>query len=188
LSQQSNWQVVADAANGKEAVEQAFKTKPDVAIVDYYLPILDGADVTKQIRKGSPCTEVLIFTRREDNCVVQGVLRAGALGYLLKSDPAHLLIAAVATVADHKPFFTGVVSAALLRSFLTKRNADALTPRERAVVQLVAEGHTSKQIGSILNLGVKTIATHRAAAHHKLHLRSTAGLVRYAVRNRIIEA
>jgi DNA-binding NarL/FixJ family response regulator len=188
LSQQSTWQVVADAANGKEAVEQAIKTKPDVAIVDYSLPILNGADVTRQIRRGSPATEVLIFTSRDDSSVVQDVLRAGALGYLLKSDASHLLIAAVETIAAHKPFFTSVVSAALLRSFLTQCNADALTARERSVVQLVAEGHTNKEIASILNLGMKTVESHRAAAHHKLHLHSTAGLVRYAIRNNMVTA
>ena len=181
LSDQSNWQVVADAANGKEAVEQAIATTPDVAIVDYALPILNGADVTRQIRKGSPATKVIIFAERDDSSVVQDVLRAGARGYLLKSDANHLLIAAVETVAAHKPFFTGVVSAALLRSFLAQGNADALTARERSVIQLVAEGHTNKEIASILNLGVKAVETHRAGAHHKLQLHSTAGLVRYAV-------
>ena len=188
LSEQSNWQVVADAANGKEAVEQAIRTTPDVAIVGLSLPIWNGADVTRQIRKGSPATEVIIFTMRDDSSVVQDVLRAGALGYLLKSDATHLLIAAVETVAAHKPFFTGVVSATLLRSFLTQGNADALTARERSVVQLVAEGHTNKEIASILNLSVKTVETHRAGAHHKLRLHSTAGLVRYAVRNKMVSA
>ena len=188
LSQQSNWQVVADAANGKEAVEQAITTKPDVAIVDYSLPIWNGAEVTRQIRKDNPATEVLIFTMRDDSRVVQDVLRAGARGYLLKSDATHLLIAAVETVAAHKPFFTGVVSAALLGSFLTKGNPDALTTRERSVVQLVAEGHTNKEIASILNLGMKTVQTLRAGAHHKLRLHSTAGLVRYAVRNKMVPA
>jgi DNA-binding NarL/FixJ family response regulator len=188
LSEQSTWQVVADAANGKEAVEQAIATTPDVAIVDYALPILNAADVTRQIRKGSPATKVIIFAERDDSSVVQDVLRAGARGYLLKSDANHLLIAAVEAVAAHKPFFTGVVSAALLRSFLAQGNVDALTARERSVVQLVAEGHTNKTIASILNLDVKAVETHRAAAHHKLHLHSTAGLVRYAVRNNMVSA
>jgi len=188
LSQQPDWRVVADAADGKAAVEQAIRTTPDVAIVDYSLPILNGADVTKRIRMGSPATEVLIFTMRDDSSVVQDVLRAGALGYLLKSDDTHLIIAAVETIAAHKPFFTGVVSAALLRSFLSKGNADALTARERSVVRLVAEGHTNKKIASILHLGVKAVETHRAAAHHKLRLHSTAGLVRYAVRNNMVSA
>ena len=188
LSEQPNWQVVADAANGKEAVEQAIKTKPDVAIVDYSLPIWNGAEVTRQIRKDNPATEVLIFTMRDDSRVVQDVLRAGARGYLLKSDATHLLIAAVETVAAHKPFFTSGVSAVLLRSFLTQGNADVLTPRERSVVQLIAEGRTNKEIASILNLGVKTVDCHRAAAHHKLHLHSTAELVRYAVRNKMVSA
>jgi DNA-binding NarL/FixJ family response regulator len=95
---------------------------------------------------------------------------------------------AVETVAEHKPFFTGMVSEALLQSFLTKGNDSPLTARERSVVQLIAEGHSNKKIASILNLSVKTVETHRAAAHRKLNLRSTADLVRYAIRNKIIEA
>ena len=188
LSDQSNWQVVADAANGKEAVEQAIATTPDVAIVDYALPILNGVDVTRQIRKGSPATKVIIFAERDDSSVVQDVLRAGARGYLLKSDANHLLIAAVETVAAHKPFFTGVVSATLLRSFLAQGNADALTARERCVIQLIAEGHSNKKIAAILNISVKTIESHRETVRHKLALNSTAGLVRYAVRNNMVSA
>ena len=188
LSEQSNWQVVADAANGKEAVEQAIATTPDVAIVDLLLADLERSGRDEADPQGQPGHRGDHFCQRDDSSVVQDVLRAGALGYLLKSDANHLLIAAVETVAAHKPFFTGVVSAALLRSFLTKGNADALTARERSVVQLVAEGHSNKEIASILNLGVKTVETHRAAAHHKLRLHSTAGLVRYAVRNKMVSA
>jgi DNA-binding NarL/FixJ family response regulator len=116
------------------------------------------------------------------------LLQAGALGYLLKSDARQLLLTAVDTVAAHKPFFTGMVAETLRQSFLTKGQVNSLSLRERSVVQLIAEGHSNKRIARILNLGVKTVETHRASAHHKLSISSTANLVRYAVRNRIIEA
>jgi DNA-binding NarL/FixJ family response regulator len=171
LSEQPNWQVVAEAADGKEAVAQVLKTAPDVAIVDYSLPLLNGVEVTRQIRKRSP-----------------DMLRAGALGYVLKSEAHRLLLAAVETVAEHKPFFTGMVSETLRQAFLTKGGDSPLTARERSVVQLIAEGHSNKKAAFILNLSVKTIETHRAAVLRKLDMHSTAGLVRYAIRNKMIEA
>jgi DNA-binding NarL/FixJ family response regulator len=188
LSEREGWQVVAEAADGKEAVAQALATLPDVAIVDYSLPILNGVEVTRQIRRRSPSTEVLIFTMHDTNTLIHDLLQAGALGYLLKSDANRLLLTAVETVAEHKPFFTGIVSEALRQAFMTKGMDSPLSPRERSVVQLIAEGHSNKKIASILNLSVKTVETHRANAHNKLELHSTAELVRYAIRNKLIEA
>ena len=188
LSEREGWQVVAEAADGKEAVAQALATAPDIAIVDYSLPLLNGVEVTRQIRQRSPSTEVIIFTAHDNDGLIHDLFKAGALGYLLKSDAKRLLLTAVETVADHKPFFTGMVSETLLQSFLTKGNNSPLTARERSVVQLIAEGHSNKRIASILNLSVKTVETHRASAHRKLNLNSTAALVRYAIRNNIIEA
>jgi DNA-binding NarL/FixJ family response regulator len=188
LSEQPNWQVVAEAADGKEAVAQALKTAPDVAIVDYSLPLFNGLEVTRQIRQRSPGTEVVIFTMHDNNSLIHDLLRAGALGYLLKSDAKRLLLTAVETVAEHEPFFTGMVSETLRQSFLTKGDDGPLTARERSVLQLIAVGHTSKRIASILNLSIKTVETHRAAAHRKLNIHSTAGLVRYAIRNKMIDA
>ena len=188
LSEQSNCQVVAEAADGKEAVAQALKTAPHVAIVDYSLPLLNGVEVTRQIRQRSPGTEVIIFTMHDNNGLIRDLLQAGALGYLLKSDAKRLLLAAVETVAEHKPFFTGMVSETLRQSFLTEGNDGPLSARERSVLQLIAEGHSSKKAASILNLSVKTVETHRAAIHRKLDIHSTAGLVRYAIRNKMIDA
>jgi DNA-binding NarL/FixJ family response regulator len=187
LSEQPDWQVVAEAADGKEAVAQALKTAPDVAIVDYSLPVLNGVEVTRQIRQRSPSTEVIIFTH-DNNSLIHDLLQAGALGYLLKSDAKRLLLTAVETVAEHKPFFTGMVSKTLLQSFLTKGNDSPLTARERAVLQLIAVGHSNKRAAASLSLSVKTIETHRGAVCRKLNIHSTAALVRYAVRNKIIEA
>lgn len=188
LNERPQWEVVAEAADGRDAVALAQKTKPDVAIVDYALPLLNGAEVTRQVRLRNPQTEVIIFTMHDNSNLIHELLQAGALGYLLKSDARRLLIAAIETVASHKPFFTGLVSEALLQSYLAKGNDTPLTARERSVLQLIAEGHSNKEIGSILNLSVKTIETHRAAVHRKLNLDSTAALVRYAIRNNIIQA
>jgi DNA-binding NarL/FixJ family response regulator len=188
LSGQPDWQVVAEAADGKEAVALVLKTTPDVAIVDHSLPILNGVEVTRQIRQRCPGTEVIIFTMHDNNGLIRELLQAGALGYLLKSDAKRLLLTAVETVGQHKPFFTGMVSETLLRSFLTKGNDGPLTARERSVLQLIAEGHSNKRAASILNLSMKTVETHRAAIHRKLNLNSTTGLVRYAIRNKIIDA
>ena len=188
LSERPGWEVVAEAADGKEAVAQAIKTTPDVAVIDYSLPFLNGVEVTKQIRQHSPNTAVLIFTMHDNSNLIHDLLQAGALGYVLKSDIQRLLVSAIDTVAQHKPFFTGTAIDATLHAFRTKGRASPLTVRERCVVQLIAEGNRNKEIASILNLSVKTVETHRQAVRHKLDLRSTADLVRYAVRNNIIEA
>ncbi len=188
LSEQPNWQVVAEAADGKEAVAQAVETAPHVAIVDYSLPVLNGLEVTRQIRQRSPGTEVIIFTMHDNDTLIRDLLHAGALGYVLKSEAHRLLLAAVETVAEHKPFFSGMVSEMLRRSFLTERDDGPLTARERSVLQLIAEGHSNKRAASILNLSVKTIEAHRTAVLRKLNIHSTAGLVRYAVRYKMIDA
>ena len=124
----------------------------------------------------------------DTNSLVHDLLQAGALGYVLKSDAHRLLLAAVETVAEHKPFFTGMVSETLRQAFLTKGDGGPLSARERSVLQLIAVGHSNKKTASILNLSVKTIETHRTAVHRKLNINSTAGLVRYAVRNKMIDA
>jgi DNA-binding NarL/FixJ family response regulator len=187
LAERPDWEVVAEAADGKEAVAEATKTKPDVAIIDYSLPFLNGVEVTRQIRQCSPDTAVIIFTTHDSNIIIHASLQAGALGYVLKSDAQRLLVTAIDTVAQHKPFFAGPAAAAL-HAFQTTGSDSPLSARERSVVQLIAEGQSNKKIATILGLSVKTVETHRAAAHHKLELRSTAALVRYAIRNHLIEA
>src|SRR5215212_5873306 len=142
------------------------------------------------VRTRVPGTEVLIFTMHDTATLVREVLEAGARGFLLKSDARRFLIAAVESLAAHKPFFTGKVSQALLETYLSKGAMDegALTSREKAVVQLIAEGKTNKQIADILNISTKTVETHRALALHKLNLDTTAALIRYAIRNKLVEA
>jgi DNA-binding NarL/FixJ family response regulator len=189
LEAQSNWQVVAEASDGKEAVEKAAQTKPDVAVIDYSLPLINGIEATRQIRARLPKTEVLIFTMHDSETLIQELLKAGARGYLLKSDAKRHLIGAIQSLAGHEPFFTAKVSETLLVSFLARphREGSILTNRERGVVQLIAEGHTNKQVANLLNISLKTVETHRATIMRKLDLSSSAALVRYAIRNRIVE-
>ena len=189
LEAQPAWQVVAEVGDGKDAIAKAIELKPEVAIVDYSLPLMNGAEVTRQIRTRAPMTEVLIFTMHDSDALVGEVLHAGARAFLLKSDAQHYLVAAVESLSGHKPFFTGRLTEKLLETFLSAQTQEAplLSPRERVVVQLITEGNSNKDMSGILNLSVKTIETHRAAAMRKLNLTSTAALVRYAIRNKLIE-
>ncbi len=190
LEAHGGWEVVAEARDGKEAISKAVETAPDIAIIDYSLPIMNGVEATRQIRARLPTTEILIFTMHDSDALIGELLEAGARGYLLKSDAKQHLIAAVESLADHEPFFTGRVSRRLLETFLSKqpgRVDTPLSPRERVVVQLIAEGHSNKEMSDILDLSVKTIEAHRAAAMRKLNVTSTAAVVRYAIRNKLAE-
>jgi DNA-binding NarL/FixJ family response regulator len=185
------WEVVAIAADGKEAVQKALETRPDVAIVDYSLPLSNGIDVTRQIRVQLPRTEVLIFTMHDSEALIAELLQAGARGYLLKSDANLYLIAAIEALSLHKPYFTSQVSEALIQSFSSGRASgerSPLTARERQVVQLISEGYSNKVVAKLLSISSKTVETHRMTVMRKLNLGSSANLVRYAIRNRIIEA
>ena len=190
LEAHAGWTVVAEAADGKAAIVKALEFKPDVAILDYSIPLVNGVEATRQIRKRNPQIEVLIFTMHDSETLVGEVLDAGARAYLLKSDAKEHLISAIEALAVHKPFFSGQVSEKLLETYLLAqkgRLGAVLSPRERGVVQLIAEGHTNKAISAILDLNIKTIESHRAAAMRKLNITSTAGIVRYAIRNKLIE-
>jgi len=189
IESQPNWQVVAEAADGKEAVQKALETKPDVGVIDYSLPLINGVDATRQIRSALPQTEVLIFTMHDNATIIQELLKAGARGYLLKTDAQRHLIGAIEALAVHKPFFTTKISEALLDSFISRpaRERSLLTHRERSIVELVAKGYTNKQIARLLKISVKTVETHRGAIRSKLNLSSPAALIRYAIRNHIAE-
>jgi len=190
LEAHPNWEVVAEASDGKEAILKAIETKPDVAVLDYSLPLVNGVEATRQIRARLPRTEVLIFTMHDNESLIEELLKAGARGYLLKSDASRHLIAAIESLEIHKPLFTARVSEALLESVLTKTSdvGSILSHRERAVVQLIAKGHTNKETGELLNISLKTVESHRASVMRKLNLASSADLVRYAIRNRLVEA
>jgi DNA-binding NarL/FixJ family response regulator len=189
LEGHEGWEVVGEARDGKEAIDQALATRPDVVILDYAMPLVNGVEAARQIRGRVRGVEVLIFTMHDTDSLVRDVLEAGARGFLLKSDAKQFLISAVESLAAHKPFFTGKVSQALLEAYLSKGIADqsALSSREKAVVQLIAEGKTNKEMADILSISTKTVETHRAAAMGKLNLDTTAALIRYAIRNKLVE-
>jgi DNA-binding NarL/FixJ family response regulator len=191
LESKAGWQVCAEAANGREAVEKAGELQPDVAILDIGMPLLNGVDATRQIRKVSPLTEVLILTMHDSEHMIQGVLDAGAHGYILKDDADRNLLAAVESLRKHKPYLSSRVSAAAATAQPStdgiERPARRLTPREREIVQLLAEGKSNKEIATYLNISVKTAETHRANIMLKMNFHSVTELVRYAVKNKIIQ-
>jgi DNA-binding NarL/FixJ family response regulator len=192
LESQPNWEVCAEAANGRDALEKVTQLKPDVAIVDIGMPELNGLDATRQIVKACPQTEVLILTMHQSDEVVREVLHAGARGYVLKSDADQSLIAAVETLRQHKPFLTPVVTDLVLFRY---RNGNGeldaqtcrLTPRERQIVQLLSEGRSNKEVAASLDISIRTAETHRAAIMRKLNIASLSDLVRYAIRNKLVE-
>lgn len=194
LEEQVGWTVCAEAANGREAVEAAVEAGPDVAVLDFSMPELNGLEATRRIRQVAPRVEVLVFTMHESEELIREVLAAGARGYLLKSDATRQLIPAVECLARHKPFFSGRVSEVLLEGYLKGGEAstvglasDRVTSREREIIQLLAEGNSNKDIARRLTLSVKTVETHRAAVMRKLELNSLADIIRWAIRNNIIQ-
>ena len=194
LEKQPGWKVVAEATNGREAVEKTKELKPDVSILDISMPSLNGLEAARQIvASGSP-TKVLILTMHHSDPLIQQMLKAGVRGYVLKSDAASELVHAVEAVQRNKTFFTSNVP----RVFLDERkkppknngqdHALRLTPRQREIVQLLAEGKNSREIAATLGTTFKTVETHRANIMRRLECHSVTELVRYAIRNDIIEA
>jgi DNA-binding NarL/FixJ family response regulator len=189
LEGRPGWEVVAEAHDGKEAVAGAIEKRPDVAIVDYSMPLMTGVEVARRIREHQLATEILIFTMHDSNELALQAFQAGARAFLLKSDANKMLLAAVESLIVHKPFYAGAFSSQLKGLSTGKRDpSQTLSPREKTIVKLVAEGYSNKGVSAILNLSIKTTETHRAAAMRKLNINSTAGLVRYAVRAKLVEA
>jgi len=182
LAAQPGWEVVAEAADGRDAIGKARATKPDVAMLDCMMPPLNGVEATRRIRARVPETEVLIFTLHEDERLIEEILRAGARGYVLKSDVSGQLINVVQALAEHKPFFTSSVSETLLASMLTAQMNDGicLTDEERTVVRLIAEGHPNRKVAKVLDIARKTVDSRRTAIMRKLKLPSAAALILYA--------
>lgn len=199
LENHPGWEVCAEAKDGREAVDLASKVKPNVTLLDIGMPNLNGLEATRQILASSPEMPILILTMQDADNVVREVLRAGARGFLLKSDAGRDLVAAVEALQLQRTFFTTKVSQMVLDGFLERDNgedgsepvskpsSEALTSREREVIQLLAEGKTSKEVAVALNLSVKTAETHRTNLMRKLDLHSIADLTRYAVRNGIVQ-
>jgi DNA-binding NarL/FixJ family response regulator len=197
LMDEPGLEVVAEASNGREAVAKAAELEPDVVVLDVGMPELNGLEATRQIIRSGSRTEVLVLTVFETEEVIREVLRAGARGYVLKSDAGRLLLSGIEAVSQHKPFFTSRVADLVLAGFLSaeQRESEAaqpnqapLTPREREVLQLLAEGKTNKDVAQSLGIGVKTVETHRMNLMSKLQLHSVVDLVRYAIRHGIVPA
>ena len=192
LENHPGWTIVAEARDGYEAIEAARRTLPDVAVIDDAMPRMNGIETTHRIRQCLPATEVCVLTDCEDESVIANALRAGARGCVLKSQAEKELLSAIDALSRHHPHFSWIVSESLLDRVFNyadqSQTSDFLTPREREVVQLVAEGLSNKEVGKQLNLSIKTIETHRGAAMRKAGLSSTADLVRFAVRNHLVHA
>jgi DNA-binding NarL/FixJ family response regulator len=197
LENHPGWEVCGEAKDGRESVELAATTRPDIVLLDIGMPNLNGLEAARQILASSPDVAILILTMHDSDNVVREVLRAGARGYLLKSDAGRDLVAAVEALQGQRTFFTTRVSQMVLDGYLHREktghsikrddSAEVLTSREREVIQLLAEGKTSKEVAVALNLSVKTAETHRTNLMRKLGLHSVADLTRYAVRNGIVQ-
>jgi DNA-binding NarL/FixJ family response regulator len=193
LESHPGWEVCAEAKDGREAVEAAGKLKPDVLLLDIGMPNLNGLDAARQILATTPDARILIVTIHDSEQVVREVLAAGARGFVLKSDAGRDLLAAVEALQHRRTFFTPKVAQMMLDGFLRPQEETdpsgqcVLTPREREVIQLVAEGKTTKEVATALSLSVKTAETHRTNLMRKLNLHSVADLTLYAVRNGIVQ-
>ncbi len=195
LEVRPEWKICAEAANGREAVELAKQTKPDVVVMDISMPELNGLEATRQILKALPRTEVLILTLHESEQLIRRVVESGARAYVLKCDAGRNLVEGVSALSQHKGFFSSKVATVVVESHLKRgkttgrsnRIRDLLTAREREVVQLLAEEKSNKEIAATLRLSVHTVETHRSNVMRKLGTHSLSGLVRYAVRNKIVQ-
>lgn len=195
IEEQPGWEVVAEVSDGREAVEKAKVTRPDVIVLDIGMPSLNGLEATKQILKVDPKAKVLILTVHDSDQMIRQVLDAGASGYVLKTDAGRDLVTAIDALRRNKTFFTAKVGQMVLDGYLNKRTqaqqeveTGRLTMRQREVVQLLAEGKSSKEVAVVLGLSVKTAETHRANIMRRLNCSCVSELVRYAIRNNIIEA
>jgi DNA-binding NarL/FixJ family response regulator len=193
LESHAGWEVCGEATTGRCAVALSRSLRPDIVVMDLSLPELNGLDATRQIIKDAPLTEVLVLTMHHSEELARDVLQAGARGYVLKSDADENLIAAVESLRQHKPFLTATVTEFVLDEYVRRRDAApddlpvAVTAREREIIQLIAEGHSNKEAAVSLGISVKTIEAHRGNIMRKLRLRSVSDLVRYAIRNKIVQ-
>lgn len=195
LESHPGWTICAEAHTGREAVTKAEELKPDIVILDITMPELNGVEAARRILKASPNTEILVLSVHYSDQLIRDILEAGVRGYIVKSDSDRDLVIAVEALANHKPFFTPRATELILSNFNSKGApgeipdviSERLTSREREIVQLLSEGKTSKEVASVLGISVKTAETHRANIMRKLEIHSVSELVRYAVRNQIIE-
>jgi DNA-binding NarL/FixJ family response regulator len=189
LAEQSDMEIVGEAGNGREALELAAKLKPDVVVMDVAMPELNGIEATRRMAENAPHARVLALSMHKDSVYVRETLRAGARGYLLKDSVAADLVSAVRAVAAGEGYLSPAVSDAVLDDYRrhVTNPIDLLTSREREVLQMLAEGKTNKEIAGILNLSVYTVDAHRGRIMEKLNVHSINELVRFAVRNGLID-
>jgi two-component system response regulator NreC len=193
IEERQDWEVVAEAGDGRSAVQQALDLEPDVAVLDIGMPLLNGIEATRQITRRKPNVRVLILSMYADEAYVTQAVTAGASGYVLKDSAGADLVGAIAAVAAGKSFFSPPVARVLLDDYTRRLSEkgitdryDSLSEREREIFQLVAEGHSTKEIAAILSVSPTTVETHRAHIMQKLDVHNTAELVLYAVRRGVI--
>jgi DNA-binding NarL/FixJ family response regulator len=189
LSSQSDMEIVGEAGNGREAVELAENLKPDIVVMDVAMPELNGIEATRRLATSVPHARVVALSMHKDNVYVREILRAGARGYLLKDSVAGDLVSAVRAVAQGEGYISPAVSNAVLDDYRkhVTNPIDLLSSREREVLQMLAEGKTNKEIAAVLNLSVYTVDAHRGRIMEKLNVHSINELVRFAVRNGLID-
>ena len=189
LLEQHGFTVIGEAADGREATQLAQELEPDVAVLDLAMPLLNGLDAAREITRASRRTKTIVVTVHTADQYVLAALQAGVRGYVLKSQAIAELVQAIQEVMRGGRYLSPGISEAVVQAYLAKTDlpADPLTPREREVLQLIAEGKTTKGIAGLLGLSVKTIESHRTRLMEKLDIRQTAGLVRYAIRRGLIQ-
>jgi DNA-binding NarL/FixJ family response regulator len=189
IQREPEWTICGKARDGKETVQLAQQLKPDVIVLDMTMPDMTGLEIVRQLRTNLPTTEILIFTAHRSEKIIRDAYEAGVKSYIRKTDSTVDLVAAIRSVADHKPYFTPEVSEVLFGGLVAPTAAgQKLTAREQPVVRLLAAGRSNKEIAAALHISIRTVEVHRAAVMRKLGVDSLAALVRYAIRNGVIEA
>ncbi len=189
LLERDGFQVTGEAADGREMLHLAQKLQFDVAIVDISMPVLNGIDAARELRKSSPKIKIILLTRHDEDQYVTEALQAGVKGYVLKSQVASDLVKAIQQVCRGEVYLSPSVSGAVVGAYLSKTqlSADPLTSRERQVLQLVGEGKSSKEVATLLGISIKTAESHRSRLMQKLDIHETASLVRYAIRRGLVQ-
>jgi DNA-binding NarL/FixJ family response regulator len=190
LESRPDWRIVAEAYDGHAAVEQALATQPDAIVLDIAMPGLTGLEAARRIRAKLPNVPILILTVHDTSRIVQQVLQVGANGYLLKSDTGRELVLAIEALLQGKTYFTSHIARMIVEGYLRAQGsgeADPLSSREREILQMIAEGRSTKEVAQALSISVKTAETHRTNLMKKIGARSVADVVRYAVRNGMVE-